>query len=147
MHIGSTAVDGLRGKPMSDAVAITARRDLRDGQRPLQRVGFHRRPVWVDKDDKSYVCASVPPSVPAPQRQFLPDEIITVRGRWISVNRLPSGDIAIKAVRYNPNVVSVMRTVARQHFGQYRGTYFGWVNPRFRAAAARAQLRAITAGV
>lgn len=87
------------------------------------------------------------PSVPAPQRQFLPEEIVKLRGRWISVKELPSGDIAIKAVRYDPDVVSVVRTVARQHSGQYRGTYFSWVIPRFRAEAARAQLRAIAAGV
>ncbi len=59
MHIGSTAVDGLRGKPMIDAVAITARQDLRDEQRAFERMGFQRRPVWVDKDEKPYVCASV----------------------------------------------------------------------------------------
>ena len=63
------------------------------------------------------------------------------------LQQLPSGDIAIKAVRYDPDVVSVVRTIARQHFGQYRGTYFSWVIPRFRAEAARAQLRAIAAGV
>lgn len=90
---------------------------------------------------------AAPLSVPAPQRQFLPEEIVKVRGRWISVKELPSGDIAIKAVRYDLDVVSVVRTVARQHSGQYRGTYFSWVIPRFRAEAARTQLRAIAAGV
>lgn len=89
----------------------------------------------------------VPASAPAPQRQFLPEEIITVRGRWISIKELPSGDIAIKAVRYDPDVVALVRTVARQHFGRYRSTYFSWVIPRFRADVARAQLRAIAAGV
>ncbi|MBD9668646.1 hypothetical protein IB278_32275 [Variovorax sp. VRV01] len=89
----------------------------------------------------------VPASVPALQRQFLPEEIITVRGRWISIKELPSGDIAVKAVRYDPDVVALVRTVARQHFGRYHSTYFSWVIPRFRADAARAQLRAIAAGV
>ncbi|MDR6524588.1 hypothetical protein J2789_007305 [Variovorax paradoxus] len=88
-----------------------------------------------------------PPSVPAPQRHFLPEEIVEVRGRWISIKELPSGDIAIKVVRYDPDVVSVVRTVARQHSGQYRSAYFSWVIPRFRAKAARAQLRAIAAAV
>ena len=88
---------------------------------------------------------SAPPPVPAPLRQFLPEEIVQVRGRWISVKELPSGDIAIKAVRYDPDVVSVVRTVARQHSGQYHGTYFSWVIPRYRAEAARAQMRAIAA--
>ena len=87
-----------------------------------------------------------PPSMPAPHRQFLPEEIVNLRGRWISVKQLPSGDIAVKAVRYDPDVVSVVRTVARLHSGQYLGTYFSWVIPRYRAEAARAQLRAIAAG-
>lgn len=59
VHIGSTAVAGLRGKPMVDVAAITAREDLREEQKAFEHAGFHRRPVWVDKDEKPYVCASV----------------------------------------------------------------------------------------
>lgn len=58
VHIGSTAIRGLRGKPMIDAVAISSRSDLREEQREFEHIGFHRRPVWVDKDEKPYVCAS-----------------------------------------------------------------------------------------
>lgn len=59
VHIGSTAIDGLRGKPMIDVVGITERQDLREEQSAFERLGFHRRPVWVDKDEKPYVCACV----------------------------------------------------------------------------------------
>lgn len=59
VHIGSTAVQDLRGKPMIDAMAITARAVLRDQQLAFEGIGFHRRPVWVDTDEKPYVCASV----------------------------------------------------------------------------------------
>jgi GrpB-like predicted nucleotidyltransferase (UPF0157 family) len=59
VHIGSTAIRGLRGKPMVDAVAITQREDLRREQQAFEALGFHRRAVWVDKDEKPYVCASV----------------------------------------------------------------------------------------
>jgi competence protein CoiA len=104
-------------------------------------------PERLEATEPSRERPGAPPFVPAPQHQFLPEEMIKVRGRWISVKELPSGDIAIKAVRYDPEVVSMVRTVARQHSGQYRGTYFSWVIPRFRAAAARAQLRAIAARV
>jgi GrpB-like predicted nucleotidyltransferase (UPF0157 family) len=44
---------------MIDAVAITTRPDLRAEQQAFERLGFHRRPVWVDTDEKPYVCASV----------------------------------------------------------------------------------------
>jgi GrpB-like predicted nucleotidyltransferase (UPF0157 family) len=58
-HIGSTAIPDLRGKPMLDVAAVTAREDLRAAQREFEDLGFHRREVWVDRDDKPYVCGSV----------------------------------------------------------------------------------------
>ena len=103
-------------------------------------------PEHLEAAEPSPELPAASPRVLAPQRRFLPEEIVTIRGRWISVKELPSGDIAIKAVRYDPDAVSVVRTVARQHFGQYHGTYYSWVIPRFRAEAARAQLRTIAAG-
>ena len=59
VHIGSTAIVGLRGKPMVDIAAITLHDDLRMAQAEFEALGFHRRPVWVDTDEKPYVCASV----------------------------------------------------------------------------------------
>lgn len=59
VHIGSTAICELRGKPMIDIAAITACDDLREAQKAFERIGLHRRPVWVDRDEKPYVCASV----------------------------------------------------------------------------------------
>lgn len=58
-HIGSTAIPDLRGKPMLDIAAVTVREDLRAAQKELEDLGFHRRDVWVDRDDKPYVCGSV----------------------------------------------------------------------------------------
>jgi competence protein CoiA len=102
--------------------------------------------LWPERLDAAEVTQeppALPPAVLAAQRQFLPEEIVTIRGRWISVKEFPSGDIAIKAVRFDPDIVSVVRTVARAHYGRYREAYHNWVIPRFRAEAARAQLRAI----
>lgn len=59
IHIGSTAIPDLRGKPMVDIVAITTQEDLRAAQKEFEKLGFHRRDVWVDRDDKPYVCGSV----------------------------------------------------------------------------------------
>lgn len=59
IHIGSTAIPDLRGKPMLDVAAVTNRKDLRAEQKAFERLGFHRRDVWVDRDDKPYVCGSV----------------------------------------------------------------------------------------
>src|SRR5262245_46584611 len=59
IHIGSTAITDLRGKPMLDIVAVTKRKDLRAEQQAFIALGFHRRTVWIDRDDKPYVCGSV----------------------------------------------------------------------------------------
>src|SRR5215831_13812310 len=59
IHIGSTAIPDLRGKPMLDFAAITSREDLRSEQKHFEELGFHRRAVWIDRDDKPYVCGSV----------------------------------------------------------------------------------------
>lgn len=59
VHIGSTAIPELRGKPMLDIVAVTTRPNLRAAQREFEALGFHRRDVWVDRDDKPYVCGSI----------------------------------------------------------------------------------------
>lgn len=59
IHIGSTAIPDLLGKPMLDIAAISIESDLRETQRGFVALGFHRRDVWVDRDDKPYVCGSV----------------------------------------------------------------------------------------
>lgn len=59
VHIGSTAIRGLRGKPMVDIAAITSQEDLRTVQEEFEKLGFHRRAVWVDKDEKPYVCGCI----------------------------------------------------------------------------------------
>lgn len=59
VHIGSTAIQGLRGKPMVDVAAVATAQDLRAAQHAFERLGFHRRAVWVDTDEKPYVCGSI----------------------------------------------------------------------------------------
>ena len=106
--------------------------------------------LWPERMDAANVTLeppALPPAVLAAQRQYLPEEIVTIRGRWISVKEFPSGDIAMKAVRFDPDIVSVARTIARAHYGRYHETHHNWVIPRFRAEAARAQLRAIASSM
>ena len=58
-HIGSTAVPELKSKSMVDMLVITQRQDLQEVKRALVALGFHERDVWVDTEDKPYVCGSV----------------------------------------------------------------------------------------
>lgn len=134
--------------------------DLRSFTPTAFDVGHVKRAILEATEGKTWLWpasmgiepAALGDTVPAhpdvtPPRPFLPEEIVTIQGRWISVKELPSGDIALKAVRYDPEIVSVVRTVARAHFGRYRGSHHNWVIPRFRAGAARAQLRMIAASL
>ncbi len=59
VHIGSSAIADLRGKPMIDIAAISTHENLRAEQKRFEALGFHRRDVWTDTDDKPYVCGSI----------------------------------------------------------------------------------------
>lgn len=78
---------------------------------------------------------------PAPAKPHLPEELIDISGRWISVKRLPSGDITVKAVRFDPDLVSVVKSVAKANYGKYQPQYKTWIIPRWRAPIAREALR------
>lgn len=97
-----------------------------------------KRWLWPEAVEAPVVMAD-----PPAQRHFLPEEIVTIRGRWVSIKEFPGGDIAVKAVRFDPDIVSAVRMVARANYGRYRPAHHNWVIPRFRAEAARTQLRAI----
>ena len=74
-------------------------------------------------------------------KQHLPEEIITISGRWVSVKEFPSGDIAVKVVAFDPDVVSLVRTIAKRYGGRYNPQYRTWNVPRWAAQMARLQLR------
>jgi len=94
-------------------------------------------------DDVQPTNPAAPPTASSPTlHQFLPEEIVTVRGRWVSIKKLPSGDITMKVIRFDPEVVAIIRSVARSHYGRYVAAYHNWVIPRHRAEAACAQIRA-----
>ena len=59
VHIGSTSITGLSGKPMIDCIAATKAENLRLIQDQLLQIGFQRRNVWTDTDTKPYVCGAL----------------------------------------------------------------------------------------
>ena len=58
-HIGSTAVPELKSKSMVDMLVIAQSQDLQEIKRALVALGFQERDVWVDTEEKPYVCGSV----------------------------------------------------------------------------------------
>lgn len=80
------------------------------------------------------------PEFPA-MKQFLPEEIISISGRWVSIRQFPSGDIAVKLVRYDPDVVSLVRSICKQYGGRYNPQYRTWNIQRWAARTVRQTLK------
>lgn len=59
VHVGSTAIPGILTKPMLDLLVLTSEPKLRVCQQQLVDIGFHRRQIWVDQDDKPYLCGAM----------------------------------------------------------------------------------------
>ncbi len=98
-------------------------------------------------DKKTWVWPVSPPAIllntdqPAGQmpvlKQFLPEEIITISGRWVSIRQFPSGGIAVKVVKYDPDLVSLVKSICKQHGGRYSPQYRTWNVERWAARTVR----------
>jgi competence protein CoiA len=71
---------------------------------------------------------------PAPQTMvpILPpirEEIVTVRGNWISVRHLPWGDVALRVIAFNRDLNEMVKGVARRYYGRWNPQYKNWVVP------------------
>jgi competence protein CoiA len=85
-------------------------------------------------------------TVEAP-RARLPEEIVTISGRWVSIKTFLSGDLAVKVVTYDPDVVSLVKSIAKANYGRYSPKWKSWNVPRWRADIVRAELRAKSGSV
>ena len=112
------------------------------------RDGLHGKAwLWPRRPDEVQFDGAIVPDVPAaltpaePPRAHLPEEIVTIAGRWVSMKEFPSGDLAVKVIRYDPDVVSMVKTIAKANFARYSPAWKTWNVPRWRAEAVRAELR------
>jgi hypothetical protein len=62
----------------------------------------------------------------------------------VSIKEFPSGDLAVKVVRYDPDVVSMVKTIAKANHARYSPQWRSWNVPRWRAQAVRAEIRALS---
>lgn len=83
----------------------------------------------------------------SPAKKRLPEEIVTILGRWVSIKEFPSGDIAVRVVSYDPDVVSMVKSVAKANLARYAPAFKSWNVPRWRAESVRAQLRSLAQSV
>ena len=93
------------------------------------------------KDTEPDIPVEPPPAQTETSKSRLPEEIVTISGRWVSIKEFPSGDIAVKVVTYDPDVVSMVKSIARANCGKYAGKWKSWNVPRWRADAVRTELR------
>lgn len=77
----------------------------------------------------------------AEPRKRLPEEIVKIAGRWVSMKEFPSGDLAVKVVTYDPDVVSMVKTIAQANYGRYAPKWKTWNVPRWKAEQVRQELR------
>lgn len=106
-----------------------------------------RETVVDNVEKKTWVWPTQVPTAPVldtpaepPQptvKQYLPEQIITFSGRWVSIRQFPNGDIAVKVVKYDPDLVSLVRSVAKRYDGRYNTQYRTWNVPRFAARTVR----------
>lgn len=97
--------------------------------------------VWVWPVTSPEALVNTEPPAPLPVlKQFLPEEIITFSGRWVSIRQFPSGDIAVKVVKYDPDLVSLVKSICKQHGGRYNAQYHSWNVQRWAARTVRQML-------
>ena len=92
-------------------------------------------------DDAPAPAPDAPVVSAAAAPRFLPEEILDFSGRWVSLKVFPSGGLAVKVIKFDPQVVSVVSSICRRHAGQYNAAYRSWNVPPWRASHARAMLR------
>lgn len=83
-----------------------------------ETVGVHITPMYQSVVDKGMAH----PEAFAQQR-------FTVFGMWLSAMRLPSGDLVVRSVAYNPEVVAMLKSWSHTLAGRYSKKYRNWVFP------------------
>ncbi|WP_349432738.1 competence protein CoiA family protein [Methylomarinum sp. Ch1-1] len=68
------------------------------------------------------------PAVADNNRAFT-EEIVTIKGIWVSLKTLQYGDLAVKVVAFNPEVNAIVKAIAKRYYGRWRQDYKNWIVP------------------
>lgn len=79
-------------------------------------------------DLKRWLFFPEPVSVIA-QKPAFTEEIVTIRGIWVSLKTLPFGDLAVKVIAFNPEVNAIVKAIAKRYYGRWRQDYKNWIVP------------------
>lgn len=61
------------------------------------------------------------------QKPRYSEEIVTIKGIWVSLRELPFGGLAIKVIAYNPEVNAIVKAIAKRYYGRWRQDYKNWI--------------------
>lgn len=92
-----------------------------------------------DVDLKSWLFCPEPVTIEKPS--YI-QEIVTIKGIWVSVRELPFGGLAIKVRAFNPEVNAIVKAIAKRYYGRWRQDYKNWIVPGCWLEHARNDLRA-----
>lgn len=68
----------------------------------------------------------IPESV---ERKTLEQSRFTIFGMWVNAMALPSGDLAVRSLAYNPQIVELLKGWAHELGGRYNKHYRNWQYP------------------
>jgi len=100
-----------------------------------------RRPDEAQLDDGAARDVPSAPLAAEPTRARLPEEIVAIAGRWVSMKEFPYGDLAVKVITYDPDVVSMVKTIAKANYGRHSPRWSSWNVPRWKTEQVRQELR------
>lgn len=104
--------------------------------------------TWLWPLEASAVPDAVPviPLLPAPTPSppptiRKPAEIILISGRMVECRELDWGDLAIRAVSFDPDVVGMIKGVVKSFGGRYNSAYKNWIVPAWAKDRVKAELK------
>ncbi len=110
-------------------------------------------------DGKTWLHPKPPPAVdrsgdgaPSPQPPMqlqgdasasarMTEEVLLIADRMVSIRELPSGDIAVRTISYDPNLTKLISAIAKSYAGRYQPQWRSWCIPKRWSQVARSELR------
>lgn len=101
--------------------------------------------LWPNCEPKIPEPVSVIPTphdcaVEQPPKIRKPAEIILISGRMVEFRELEWGDLAIRTVSFDPDVVGIVKGVAKSFNGRYNPKFKNWIVPKWATELAKAAL-------
>ncbi|WP_339667004.1 competence protein CoiA family protein [uncultured Pseudomonas sp.] len=72
-------------------------------------------------------------TVPLPHPDAGKQQRFTVMGMWLTARRLNSGELTVRSLAYNPQIVELLKGWAHELGGSYRRRYRNWTYPASKA--------------